>query len=110
LPDRLSPVLLVRARVKPEVRRRFRAWYRDVHLRDVRRIPGITTVQWGETAAGTHLGMYTFESSEVVQAALASPQAAYARGTWDQWAGNLDELLVELFAPLLPMPMFNSPN
>lgn len=104
------PLLLIRARIQPDARQRFRAWLRAVHLRDAGRIPGVASVRFGETPPGTHLGVYTFESSEVVQAALSSPEAAYTRGTWDQWAGSLDELHVEIFAPLLPMSVFNQPN
>src|SRR4051812_32125366 len=105
-----APLLLVRARVKPESRDRFRQWFRAVHLRDVRRIPGIASAESAQTAGGTDLGIYLFESTDVVPGALSSPQAAYARGTWEQWSTHLEELLVEIYASLSPMPIFNSPN
>lgn len=105
-PDR--PFLLVRARPKAGARERFEPWFREVHLKDVSRIPGIAEVEAARTAAGTRLGFYTFESADAVQGALQSPQAAYTRGTWEQWAGDLDELSIEIFAPLFPLPIYQA--
>ena len=102
------PFLLVRARPRPEAAERLMAWFRASHLRDVRRIPGIAQTEWGTLAGGTILGVYSFESAEVVGAALGSPQAAYARGTWERWAPDLEELSIEIFAPLIPLPIYRS--
>lgn len=104
------PFLLVRARPKAESRERFAAWFRQVHLRDVERIPGIVTVRSGSTRGGTQLGLCSFQGADVVQASLASPEAAYARGTWEQWASELEELLIEMWAPAFPMPLYESAN
>ena len=98
--------MLLRARVQAGVEARFEPWFRGVHLRDVARIPGVVEVQSGRTLGGTRLGFYTFESSEAVQGALASPEAAYARGTWERWAGELDELSIELWGALFPLPLY----
>lgn len=106
--DPYRPFLLLRARPKAAVRDRFAWWFRTTHLRDVANIPGIGGVESGRTAGGVHLGFYAFESSEHVQAALSSPQAAYARGTWEQWAPDLEELLIEIWAPLAPLPLYHS--
>jgi hypothetical protein len=100
--------MLLRARVQAGVEDRFASWFREVHLRDVARIPGVVEVQSGRTVNGTRLGFYTFESSEAVQPALASPEAAYARGTWEQWSGQLDELSIELWAALFPLPLYQN--
>ena len=104
------PFLLLRARPKAESRDRFAEWFGDTHLRDVRRIPGIVGIQRGRTAGGVLLGVYTFGSAEVVQAGLSSPEAAYARGTWEQWASELEELLIEMWAPISGIPAFESIN
>jgi hypothetical protein len=100
--------LLVRARPKPAVRARFDSWFRSVHLRDVANIPGIGEVDAAWTAGGTRLGFYSFESDEAVQTALQSPQAAYARGTWEQWTEDLEEFSIEIFAPLFPLPIYQA--
>ncbi len=102
------PFLLVRAHPKAAVRDRFETWFRTVHLEDVKRIPGIVSIKSGTTAGGTKLGFYTFDSTDVVQASLSSAQAAYARGTWEQWAPHLDELLIEIYAALFPLPIYHS--
>ena len=103
-----TPFLLVRARPKPDTRAPFRRWFLSSHLSDVRSIPGISVIESGETAGGTTLGIYSFENVEAVQTALSSPQAAYARGTWEQWAGSLEELLIEIWAPVVPLPLFRN--
>ncbi|MEP7217207.1 MAG: hypothetical protein ABI782_13230 [Anaerolineaceae bacterium] len=102
------PFLLVRARPKPGVRARFEPWFRQVQMRDVAAIPGIVRIRGGFTPAGTALGFYSFESNDAVQTALSSPEAGYARGTWERWAPDLDELLIEIFAPLFPLPIYQS--
>lgn len=104
------PFLLVRARPMPGEQQRFAAWFRGTHLRDVANIPGIVAIKSGATPAGTRLGFYSFESADVVQSSLASPQAAYARGTWEQWAPHLEELFIEIYAPLFPLPIYQSPS
>ena len=106
--DPNRPFLLLRARTHEEQRVRFTAWFRQVHLRDVGRIPGIAGVRTGTTRGGTRLGFYEFESTATVQAALSSPEAAYARGTWEQWAPQLEELSIELFAPLAALGVYQS--
>lgn len=94
----------------PEDIAEFRAWFRNVHIADARKVPGFSQIEAAETQAGTFLAFYTFASVEAVQLALASPQAAYARGTLEQWAPRLEELLIEMFSPLGPLPIFGSRN
>src|ERR1044071_7392982 len=72
--DAQRPFMLLRAGIQPAAREQFLPWFREVHLRDVSKIPGVVEVQGGHTRAGTLLGFYTFESGEAVQPALASPQ------------------------------------
>ena len=106
--DNDGPFMLLRARTDEEARQRFARWFRAVHLGDVERIPGMASVKAGRTPGGTFLGFYAFHDSEAMQSALQSPEAAYARGTWEQWAGHLEELSIEIWAPLVPLPIFRS--
>ncbi len=103
-------MMLLRARPSDEVRDEFAAWFHKVHLRDVERIPGIARVTSGRTNGGVFLGFYAFAASEDVQQALSSPQAAYARGTWDRWSSKLEELFIEIWAPLGPLPLYHPQN
>ena len=103
-----QPFLLLRAHPRAEDRDEFRRWFRDVHLRDTRAVPGFSQIESGETPGGTFLALYSFESTEAVQTALASPQAAYARGTLEPWASRLEELVIEMFAPVELMPLYSS--
>ncbi len=103
-----GPFMLLRARAAEPERERFAIWFRRVHLEDIRGIPGVTRVRSGRVAGGVHLGFYSFESSETVQASLASPEAAYARGTWEEWAPHLEELSIEIWATLGPLPLYHS--
>lgn len=104
------PFMLLRARVRPALNEEFDEWFDTVHLRDVSAIPGIVVVRKGRNLDGTRLGIYTFESSDVLQAALASPQAAYARGTWERWQPDLEELLIEMWATVFHIPLYAGVN
>jgi hypothetical protein len=108
--DDAQPFMLLRARSRPEVREEFGEWFRSVHLRDVGKIPGITRIRRGMTADGTRLALYSFADADVVQAALASPEAAYARGTWERWQPDLEELLIELWSAAFPIPLYRAMN
>jgi hypothetical protein len=102
-----TPMMLLRARPAAEAKDQFETWFRRVHLRDVERIPGIARVSSGRTAGGVYLGFYEFAGSAEVQEALSSPQAAYTRGTWEQWSNRLEELFIEIWAPLGPLPLYH---
>lgn len=102
--------MLLRARVKAPRRNEFDGWFETVHLRDVAAIPGVSKVRTSRNSDGTRLGFYTFESSDVLQAALASPQAAYARGTWGAWQPDLEELFIEMWAAVFHIPMYAGIN
>ncbi len=106
----MNPLMLLRARPAPAIRTEFEPWFRTVHMKDVSRIPGIIEARSARTAAGTHLGFFTFESAEVVQSAMASAEAAAARSAWERWGNNLEELHVEIFAPLFSLPMYRTVN
>lgn len=108
--DDQQPFMLVRARARDAARPDFDSWFETVHLRDIANIPGVARVRKGQNADGTRLGVYTFVSTEAVQPALASPQAAYARGTWERWQPDLEELLIELWSASYPIPLYHGIN
>src|SRR5690606_19702642 len=64
LMDPVQPFLLLRARPEPEDAEEFRAWLHRVHLPDARKIPGFSTIEAGQTPAGTFLVFYSFESTD----------------------------------------------
>ena len=104
------PFLLVRATPLPDARATFDRWFREVHLRDARRVPGFKSVEASLTRDGAFIGIYTLADPDTVQEALGSPEAMYARGAWEQWASRLRELVVEMYAPLPPMRVFEHRN
>lgn len=108
--DNERPLMLLRARIAEDDSGGFARWFQGVHMTDARRIPGVARVEAARTPDGTWLGMYTFESAEKLQAALGSPEAAYARGTWDRWAPRLEELSIEMFAPVRMPPIYPYSN
>ncbi len=103
-------MMLLRARTRPDVREEFDRWFDTVHLANVRAIPGIVRALAGRTNGGTRLGVYLFESAETMQPALASPQAAYTRGTWERWQADMEEMSLELWAEVVSMPMYEEIN
>lgn len=108
--DDQRPFMLLRARARESAREEFDRWFETVHLRDVAHIPGVVVVRKGRNADGTRLGVYSFENTDTVQTALASPEAAYARGTWERWQPELEELLIELWSSVMTMPLYRPIN
>ncbi|MCY4390999.1 MAG: hypothetical protein OXE43_02980 [Chloroflexi bacterium] len=104
-----QPFILLRARVRDD-RETFSAWFRSQHLREVAKIPGMASVQWGETREGTMLGVYCFEDPRSMQGAFGSAEAAYARGMWASWSDKLEEFSVEMHFALTPPTMTLSFN
>ncbi len=104
------PFMLVRARAKATSRPEFDRWFDRVHLKDIAKIPGIEAVLQGRIPDGTRLAVYSFESTDAIQPALASPEASYSRGTWERWQPDLEELLIELWSPALPIRLYQSIN
>ena len=107
------PIMIVRARLDPAVLAQFETWHRRTHLPHVLEIPGIVSafrVRAADPIAGAHLMGYTFEDESVVQNALQSDQAQQARRDWEEWADQVYELSVEIYAPLAPLPIFQLPN
>ena len=100
-----SPMLFVRTNPKPDAAREFRAWLLGVHLAEARKIPGMGDVSAGISPAGTWWVLYTFESAATLEKALGSPEAAYARGTWESWDEKLKDRAMEVWAPLMASPI-----
>ena len=98
-----TPLLVIRAKPTADAAGEFRLWVLGAHLENARKIPGVDDVAAGITPSGTWYVFYTFASAEAFQKALGSPEAAYARGTWERW----DDLMevprtIEVWAPLVP--------
>lgn len=108
--DKRRPFMLLRARPKPEAADRFDRWFHGQQLDHLRRVPGIQHVRTGRTVGGVRLGLYLFADPEAVQPGLASPEAAFARGAWGEWSGQLDELRIEIWAATFPLPIYQSAN
>lgn len=100
------PLLLVRARIDPAALPEFRAWYHRVHLPHVLAIPGIVGyrgLSYGPGAppgAPNVVSLYLFADEGVVQKALASAEAQRARADWEQWAGRVRDLAIQIYAPV----------
>ena len=108
--DPEQPFVLVRALPKANESQEFQDWLIQEHLPNIRKIPGITSVKWGRTPQGIHLGIYSFANSEALQEAFASEEAANSRNSWDKWAKNLDDFGVEMMFPLMPPTLTLSIN
>lgn len=104
--ERLRPVMVMRARPVPGEVEAFARWAVAVHARDTRIVPGVTSVEVARAPGGVVLVLYVFADAESVQRALQSPEAAYARGTLEQWAGRVREIRFEMLGPLAPLPQY----
>lgn len=107
------PTLWVRARISPALMDEFEAWHAQTHLPHVLDIPGIVRarrVRGAHDLAGTHLMMFEFVDDSAVQPALASQEAQRARQDWDRWRADLQELSIEIYAPLGPIDTYHHRN
>jgi len=102
--------MLLRARTRESQRAEFDAWFDRVHCVDVARIPGVVSVRRGRNPDGTRLALLSFADADAVQSALSSAEAAYARGTWERWQPDLEELLIELWSASFTIPLYRSAN
>ena len=53
---------------------------------------------------------FEFEDEAAVQPALASEEAQRARRDWERWRPHLQELSIEIYAPLDPIEMYHHRN
>lgn len=107
------PSLWVRARIDPSLIDEFEAWYTATHLPHILSIPGIVRAQrvrGAQDPAGAHLMMFEFADEAAVQPALASQEAQRARRDWERWRPHLQELSVEIYAPLAPIDSYHHRN
>ncbi len=107
------PTLIVRARLAPELMVEFEAWHDATHLPNVLAIPGVVgarRVRGASQIPGTHQMEIEFEDGASVESALASEEAQRARRDWTQWTARLQELSIEIYAPLSPMPRYHHWN
>lgn len=112
-PMNRHPTLIVRARLPPELMGEFEKWHDATHLPNVLAIPGVVgarRVRGASQIPGTHQMAFEFEDGASVQSALASQEARRARQDWTHWMAHLQELSIEIYAPLNPMPSYHHWN
>ena len=54
--------------------------------------------------------LFEFLNDAAVQPALSSAQAQRARQDWDRWRPHLQELSIEIYAPLGPIDTYHHRN
>jgi uncharacterized protein (TIGR02118 family) len=98
------PVLVVRARVRPERLEEFRRWYRSVQLPHALKIPGVVGyrgLQHGEKAPASTpnlLSLFIFADEEALRTGLRSPEAARARQDWAAWSDDVRGLSIQVYS------------
>ena len=97
-----QPFLLVRARIDPAAFPRFIRWYYGTLQPHMLAIPGIVAahavIRRGED--NVWLRIYEFAGEGEVQAALESDEARQARDDWAKWSEHVEDLSIEVYAPL----------
>lgn len=103
------PFLVIRAQIDPSQLEDFEQWYREVHLPNVLKIPGIVGGFrcWPRSGYPNHFALYKFRDDSVIEAALGSPEALRARASWSRWTAYVREMSVEVYAQLAPtLPLY----
>lgn len=104
------PTIVVHARLDPRVMDRFESWHAETHVPHVLAIPGVRRarrVRSRDEVPGTLQLEIELEDESAIQRVMGSPEAQAARQDWNDWAGHVHELRVEVFAPLRPsLPVY----
>jgi len=97
-----QPLLLVRARIDRSAFPEFIRWYHAILRPHILAIPGIAqahaVVSQGENAQW--LRLYEFAGEGEIQAALDSAEARRVHDDWEQWSEHVQDLSIEVYAPL----------
>ncbi len=107
-----KPYLVVRACVEPSIMDEFVRWYEQVHLPHVMEIPGVVRA-YRSTCHRRGVNwtvLYELADDASVQAAIASSQADRARRDWERWLPHVQDLSVEVYAGLGPIPTYHHWN
>lgn len=107
-----KPYLVVRASIEPSMMDEFLKWYAREHLPRVMQIPGIVRafrsrchrrgVNW--------TALYELADDAAVHVAIASNEADRARQDWERWLPHVQDLSVEVYASLGPLPTYHHWN
>ena len=108
----MKPYLVVRASIEPAVMEEFVRWYEREHLPHVMEIPGVMRafrstchrrgVNW--------TALYELADDAAVPRVMASSEADRARREWERWIPHVQELSVEIYAGLGPLPPYHHWN
>jgi len=107
-----KPYFVVRASIEPAVMDDFVLWYQREHLPHVMEIPGVVRafrstcnrkgVNWTT--------LYELVDDSAVPLVMASAEADRARREWERWIPHVQELSVEIYAGLAPLPPYHHWN
>ena len=106
------PVLVVRANIEPSIMDEFVRWYETEHLPHVMGIPGVIKAYRSRChRRGINwTALYQLSDDASVQKVISSQEADRARRDWERWLPHVQELSVEIYAPLGPIPTFHHWN
>lgn len=106
------PYLVVRASIDPTVMDDFVRWYEREHLPHVLQIPGIMRAFRSRcTRRGANwAAFYELRDDASVHTAITSREADVARRDWEKWLPYVQDLSVEVYAALAPLPVYHHWN
>ena len=108
-----KPAIVVRARLNPEVMEKFEIWHSETHMPHIMAIPGIVAarrVRHAREIPGTHQMEFELEDEQAIQRVMGSAEAQIAQQDWTAWATDMQELSVEIYAALGPLPQYHLDN
>ncbi len=107
-----KPFLVVRAKVEAAIMDEFVRWYVAEHLPHVMEIPGVVRAYRSQChRRGINwTTLYELADDSSVQVVITSVEADRARREWERWMPHVEELTVEIYAPLGPIPGYHHWN
>ena len=107
-----KPYLIVRASVEPSVMDEFVSWYEREHLPHVMEIPGILRAFRSNCSRRgiNWTALYELADDSAVHTVLSSSEADRARRDWERWIPHVNELSIEIYSGLGPLPPYHHWN
>jgi hypothetical protein len=107
------PFLVIKAHIDSSILSEFERWYREVHLENMLKIPGVVgayRLSGPRSDRDYWFTVLKFKDETALQEALNSTEASKARQAWQRWMPYISEMSVEVYASLSSLITYHHRN
>ncbi len=107
-----KPFLVIKVQIDSSILEEFEKWYREVHLHNILRIPGVIAAYRLNKLRNDNywLTILKFQDETALQDALNSSEAGKARQAWQRWMPYISDMSVEVYATLGSLMTYHHRN